>query len=346
MNIQPTNAVPTMNDSDTSLTPVIDAASVPVQENIVFENQPILPAEVTMAVHAAAPAVAAAAALGMGAQLAAKREAMGLSVDQVAMQLNLATRQVNALEADNFAALPGMASVRGFVRSYAKLLKIAPEPLLAMLGSPTDTPLMEAVSTRRALSAPFFGDSRIPIMGSQGRNKKKRWLIPLALLVLLALFGSYKMGWLMAVPGFSTQKTALEAEAKPVESESKALVSLSSTPLESIALPASTPGNAAPAAPVAATEASVNVPAPASNVALLIKFREDSWIDLRRNDGNSRNSVIKAHVGKAGTTETYEQTDARSLTIGNAKGVEVFLYGAPVDLKPNANGNVVRINLQ
>jgi cytoskeleton protein RodZ len=342
MNIQPISAVPTMNDSDTSLKPVIDAALVPVQENIVFENPPIMTAAVTMNVPAALPA----SAMGLGAQLAAKREAMRLSVDQVAMQLNLATRQIKALEADNFAALPGMASVRGFVRSYAKLLKIAPEPLLAMLGSPTDTPLTEAVSTRRALSAPFFGNSRIPIMGSQGRNKKKRWLIPLVLFLLLALFGAYKMGWLMPLPGFSKQKTALESETKAVEGEMKAQASLSSTPLEPIALPASALSNPATAAPVPATEASGNVPAAASNIALLIKYREDSWIDLRRNDGNSRNSVIKAHVGKAGTTESYDQADARSLTIGNAKGVDVFLYGAPVDLKTNANGNVVRINLQ
>src|ERR1700736_2109394 len=65
-----------------------------------------------------------------GAQLAAQRQALNWSIEQVANQLNLAPRQIQAIEADNYAALPGMASVRGFIRAYAKLLKIDAAPLL------------------------------------------------------------------------------------------------------------------------------------------------------------------------------------------------------------------------
>ena len=62
----------------------------------------------------------------VGTRLSAEREALGWSVEQVASQLNLAPRQIQALEQDNYAALPGIASVRGFIRAYAKLLKIDP----------------------------------------------------------------------------------------------------------------------------------------------------------------------------------------------------------------------------
>ncbi|MBV5324336.1 MAG: helix-turn-helix domain-containing protein [Rhodospirillaceae bacterium] len=48
-----------------------------------------------------------------GAQLAAQREALGLTVEQIADQLKLATRQVRALEAGDYDALPNMAVVRG-----------------------------------------------------------------------------------------------------------------------------------------------------------------------------------------------------------------------------------------
>ena len=59
-----------------------------------------------------------------GQVLAAQREAMGWSVEQVADQLKLAVRQVIALEAGDYASLPSPAVTRGFVRAYAKLVKL------------------------------------------------------------------------------------------------------------------------------------------------------------------------------------------------------------------------------
>ena len=73
--------------------------------------------------------VAMQASTSPGAELARQREARGWTVAEVADQLNLAARQIAALEADNYAALPGMAIVRGFIRAYAKLLKIDATPL-------------------------------------------------------------------------------------------------------------------------------------------------------------------------------------------------------------------------
>ena len=48
------------------------------------------------------------------------REARGESVHEVAFAIKLSPRQVEALEKDDFAALPGMAFVRGFARNYAR----------------------------------------------------------------------------------------------------------------------------------------------------------------------------------------------------------------------------------
>jgi cytoskeleton protein RodZ len=61
----------------------------------------------------------------------AQREAMGWTVEQVADQLKLAVRQVVALEAGDYASLPGPAVVRGFVRAYAKVVKLDAAPLVA-----------------------------------------------------------------------------------------------------------------------------------------------------------------------------------------------------------------------
>ena len=59
-----------------------------------------------------------------GAELRAAREAAGLTIDAVAQQLKLAPRQVQALEDDDFAQLPGRTFVRGFLRNYARLLHL------------------------------------------------------------------------------------------------------------------------------------------------------------------------------------------------------------------------------
>ena len=59
-----------------------------------------------------------------GGALREAREKLGLSVADVSNRLKFAPRQIEALEADDFARLPEIAFVRGFMRSYAKLLQI------------------------------------------------------------------------------------------------------------------------------------------------------------------------------------------------------------------------------
>jgi cytoskeletal protein RodZ len=80
-----------------------------------------------------AAADAAKMALSPGAQLAAGRNAMDWSVEQVAAQLKLAPRQILSIEADDYDALPEAAIVRGFIRMYAKLVKLDPDSLVALI---------------------------------------------------------------------------------------------------------------------------------------------------------------------------------------------------------------------
>lgn len=111
-----------------------------------------------------------------GKALAAQREAMGWSVEQVADQLKLAVRQVVALEAGDYAALPSPAVTRGFVRAYAKLLKMDPAPLVAQITMDTPpTPDTSATVTRRASPA-SFSESKFPSHG-------KRSALPLGWIV-------------------------------------------------------------------------------------------------------------------------------------------------------------------
>lgn len=69
---------------------------------------------------------------GPGEKLKRARESFGLSTWDVASQLYLPERVMIALEEDDYHAhLPARAFVRGYLRSYSKLLKLSPEEILS-----------------------------------------------------------------------------------------------------------------------------------------------------------------------------------------------------------------------
>ncbi|MDO7834015.1 DUF4115 domain-containing protein [Sphingobium sp. HBC34] len=55
-----------------------------------------------------------------GAKLRAAREAQGLSIQDVATRTRIAQRQLEAIERDDYAALPGIPYAVGFARAYAR----------------------------------------------------------------------------------------------------------------------------------------------------------------------------------------------------------------------------------
>jgi cytoskeleton protein RodZ len=112
-----------------------------------------------------------------GAQLASYRKLKSLSVEDVASYLKLAPRQVHAIEADDYAALPGMAITRGFIRTYAKLLAIDPAPLLDAL--PKQEMRLGAVAGSDRVQKSTFNESSLPL---RDRNK----ILPLAIAVAVA----------------------------------------------------------------------------------------------------------------------------------------------------------------
>jgi len=96
----------------------------------------------------------------VGAELRAARETQGLSVSEVAHQLKLAPRQVEALEAGRFEALPGGTFVRGMLRNYARLLKLEPEPLLERLAGRLEAPDANLLAARYSQPVPFSDSAR------------------------------------------------------------------------------------------------------------------------------------------------------------------------------------------
>lgn len=268
------------------------------------------------ALLAAAPEVAAPTeaepAPLPGELLANRRRQLTFSIDEVATRVRLAPRQIEALEANDFGALPGMAIVRGFIRSYAKLLGMDPAPLVAMLANEPN-PAFEPMVVRRPLPAAGFRSRRYapPVLHRRGARR----LAGLAAVVLVFVgtlaFIAYRNDWLQ---------------------------------LPSLPSASDKPAAAAPASPPAQPAASEQPPAgaPQAAGALELKAREDSWVEVVAVSGERK---LLSKLMKAGSTELVEISEPVMLLIGNAVGVDAILRGEPLNLKAAARDNVVKLSL-
>ena len=81
-----------------------------------------------------------------GQHLSRAREARGLSVADIARTLKFSERQIDALERDDYQLLSGSTFIRGFIRSYARVLKIDSAPLIAMLEAGAPHAAVEVVA--------------------------------------------------------------------------------------------------------------------------------------------------------------------------------------------------------
>lgn len=298
-----------------------------------------------------------------GAQLKAQREALGWPVEQVAEQLKLAPRQVVALEEGDVAALPNLAVVRGFVRAYAKVVRLDAAPLVAMIEVHPPTPVHEhqAAPARRDISA-TFSESRFPSM-TQRSSHSGVWIAGAVAVVAAAAFGAYKMGYVPETLFAHGDKEAVHTGVTaPVETtlikpgQDLSPVQTPSVPLISVPPPAGagtstdTPAPA-PASTLAAAPATVSAPAAetpaaapavASANALVLKVEQDSWVEIRR----PGSTPLISRLVKAGSTETFDITGPAVLVVGKPDVVQATLRGARLDLPTISGGTISRVNIK
>ncbi len=270
-----------------------------------------------------------------GSRLRAAREAAGWSIEDVAQQLKLAPRQVQALESDDWQRLPGRTFIRGFARNYARLMQLDADDVLALL---------PAADTAHAFERPALAPTRrpmgeIPVDGAT-RSSSLRWLFPLLLVVIAGAAGFYEYTRQRAleprdgsVP--STVPTPTAAPAPTPAATTNAATQPAAT--ASTALPnplADTPSNA-PSEPREPA-------APATDAVLVLAFRGTSWAEVK--DAGGR--VILQMTGGAGMTQTVSGTPPFELALGNAPDVGVTFRGQALDLAPYTRGSVARVALK
>ena len=112
-----------------------------------------------------------------GQILSSARLGWDLTVEEVAESLNLGVDTILALEDDDYAELPGYTFVKGYIRSYANILRLNPEEVIAKVD----------LKPEKLTEIPAVPGS-IKLKGRRpGRKKKKRRIFLKLFLFLLML---------------------------------------------------------------------------------------------------------------------------------------------------------------
>lgn len=299
-----------------------------------------------------------------GARLRNAREQLGLSQQAVAERLCLKVSTVRDIEEDKAPAELASTFLRGYIRSYARLVHIPEEELL---------PMMEK-------QAPIRAAKVAPMQSfSLGKRRKKRdgWLMSFTWLVLFVMVGLTVAWWWQNHKAqqeeISTMADQSSVELKANGSESQSIplntgadansaptaADNAAAPEASAAAPtdtaAQTPADATAQnnAVVAPSQANVDTttaqttPAPeaaapgtlptdpaqtaapaADPNALVMNFSADCWLEVTDATGKKLFSGLQR---KGGNLNLTGQTPYK-LKIGAPAAVQIEFQGKPVDL--------------
>lgn len=260
-----------------------------------------------------------------GSALRRAREASGQSIADIVQVIRFSPRQIEALERDDYASLPGSTAVRGLVRTYAKLLKLDAAPLLAQLDPAVPVPEADVRPPAN------MGEAEQSTIAERIRPR----LVAVAIVFAVLALAAY---WYAGLPDDGKPVNVLLGIASPEDAEGSNLPSAPS--LATVAAPTPAIVAAAPAG----LDAAVN-PAVASGVpmaGLRIEFDDLSWIEVR----DATQKVVFVGEHPAGTRQNVDGKPPFQLWIGKASGVRVFMGERSIDLKSHTREDIARLTVE
>lgn len=277
---------------------------------------------------------------GIGLLLRKAREARGLTVADVVTALKYSPRQIEALEADEMPLLPGNVFMRGIVRSYARFLKLDPEPLLALLTAEApETPPDVVPPEDMGVAMPRSGGHQISGL--------------VAAAILITILAAAIAVWHSLAPPVASVAQTSPAATSPAATAAGSPESKSPGP-NPPAMPEKTPVpvpvappelTSAPDTPIDRTEtasAAGAQPAAVTGKQLAFDFHGTSWVEVK---DASRHIIFTGQYGN-GMHEVAQGQPPFQIIIGNAPLVDLTYEGHSVNLKPYIRADVARLSLE
>ncbi len=281
----------------------------------------------------------------------------GQSHEQIAGRLHLSTRQILALENDDYATLPGPTYVRGYLRSYAEALGLDPQTVLAAhtrLTPAVIAPDFHAIAPDREMTS------------SHHHIQTVTWGV---IAVILGLTLAWWLGGDTGTPVITPTTTMSPAGDSSVVLPGNLSATLPVEPLD-IAPDGTSPTTLQAGEPVSEPAASsvpaaiTPTPAEGSGIAitpitpepvigtapttpiatvsgLVVRTTQESWMDIR----DVNNAKLLYDMVPAGRTIRLEGQTPIEVFVGNANGVQVEWNGEPVDVVRYQRGRTARFTV-
>ena len=267
--------------------------------------------------------VADVVAADIGTTLRRAREALNMQIEQAARQLHLDVRLLTALESDDFAALPGTAYAYGYLRSYAKLLKIPDKELLQQFMDMSQKDSNALVPNHMT----FAVDNKVASFSFAQ-------ILLIVFVVLLILGGA---AWLLM--GDVLKTSAEKVSAVKVEREvAKIPVELPEKPTPKVAEKT--------AGVIVQKEASLpqsievkhveSVSTPKSIKMLRLAYEKNSWTEVR----DAHGETLIYRMVNAGEKLTLQGQPPYTIVLGYAPGVTVTYKDSIFDTKPYRRNDI------
>ena len=253
-----------------------------------------------------------------GAILRRAREARGQSIADVVQVIRFSAHQIEALERDDYASLPGATSVRGLVRNYARFLKLDAAPLLTQLDPAVP------VSETDVRPPTNMGGAEQPTIGQRVPSR----FVAIGVGILLLVLGGY---WLATLPNDNGLASLLHGVAGGAAQPAPA----------GVATPAVVPV-VQPAPAVVAESQPATAGEMPPHAGLRVEFDDRSWIEVR----DATQKIVFVGEYPAGTLQNIDGKAPFQLWIGRASAVRVFMGERSIDLKPHTREEVARFSLE
>ena len=287
----------------------------------------------------------------IGQVLKAARLAQVMSAQDIARQLRLSEKQIEAIEEDDHSKFPNQIFLRGFIRNYAKLVREDTKKFSQLLGE-TFPPTSTQAITFSVDGTPFIPDHK----------KSKGNLIILLIVVLvssLLVYEVYRSAGDDPKTNENIENGTVAETIIQLETEIEQVPEDNQNQLSSVIKSNGSDFNVLieevevdqqggdfldkEQKVETALEVEDKPVESGGGGTLRFKFTGESWVEVKDAEGKK----IFSQTSPGNTEETVNGSPPFSLTIGNAASVRLLYNDEPVDLilYTNTNGGVARLSL-